>query len=273
MKVSEAELKNLPLQKSTVSSTDLEIGGKDTSGPIQTPKIVVTAPKDGDIWEAGKEYNIIWESMRFTHPSDVKIAVGPGQYQLKPITERTANTGAYRFLVPRNLGLDFWGWRVRVSTLDENIRGWSPPFILYSQDVDLGCQIYDPKIVDKRDYYVFYAEHEKWLEFNVLMRNDGVRFPITINTVLVQIIKEPEEIVCIQETWGFNINTPHIWYKLPEKRKFDIMNFKMWVDWKPNVNLKNGAYRVEVWLDPQNLLGEPEVLRRNNKAVMKWEIK
>ncbi|MCX5842543.1 MAG: hypothetical protein NT022_02125, partial [Deltaproteobacteria bacterium] len=133
---------------------------------------------------------------------------------------------------------------------------------------------YDHKIVEKLvDNYVFYYDREKWLEFNVLWRNDGVRFPISIDNVLVQIIKEPEEIVCYQETWGVGGIYPHIWYKLPEKRKFNIWDYSHGGYAPKTVNLKSGAYRVEVWLDPQNRLGEMEGLRQNNKAVMKWIIK
>ena len=267
VKVSEAELKNFPVQKSMASSTNLEIGGKSTSGR----KIVVTAPKDGDVWEADKEYNITWESTSIS--GDVKIALAASQYDLKPITERTANTGAYRFRVPRNLVGDFRLWRVRVSTLDGTVYGWSPPyFSLYTQDIDLQCMIYDPKIGWYDHYYVFVEKAEKWMQFNVRIRNDGIRFPISIDTVLVQIIKEPEEIVCYQEEWGMGGIYPRVWYQLPEPRKFRISSFNVEGRGK-KFNLNDGAYRVEVWLDPQNRLGELEGLRQNNKAVMKWIIK
>lgn len=266
VKVSEADLKNLPVQKSAASSSDLEIGGKSTSGVIKTPKIVVTAPKDGDVWEAGKEYNIIWESTGFTGNADVKIALAATQYDLKPITERTANTGAYRFRVPRNFAGDFRGWRVRVCTLDENIRGWSPPFTLYSQDVDLECKIYDPKIGWPGGYLKENKEYT-WLQFNVWIRNDGIRFPISVDKVLVQMIKEPEEIVCYKEEWGFGGIYPHEWYKLPDPRKIELSSCS------DDSRRNKGVFRVEVWLDPENRLGENEIRRYNNKAVEKWIIK
>jgi len=265
VKVSEAELNNFKIQKSTVSASEYKIGGHSTSGR----KIVVSAPKDGDVWEADKEYNITWESTGIS--GDVKIALAASQYDLKPITERTANTGAYRFRVPRNLVGDFRGWRVRVSTLDGTVYGWSPPyFSLYTQDIDLQCMIYDPKFGWREQWL---DSDEEWLQFNVRIRNDGIRFPISIDTVLVQIIKEPEEIVCYQEEWGFGRIYPHEWYQLPEPRKFRIAEWPRGRYGPKTVNLKSGAYRVEVWLDPQNRLGELEGLRQNNKAVMKWIIK
>jgi hypothetical protein len=83
-----------------------------------------------------------------------------------------------------------------------------------------------------------------------MIRNDGTRLPISINTVLVQIIKEPQEIVCYQEEWGFSGIYPHVWYQNA---------------------LRDGSLRMEVWLDPQNRLGEMEGLRHDNKAVLTWK--
>lgn len=265
VKVAEAELKNFKLQKSTVSASEYKIGGHSTTGR----KIEVSAPKDGDVWEADKEYNIAWESTGIS--GDVKIALAANQYNLIPITERTANTGAYRFRVPRNFVGDFRLWRVRVSTLDGTVYGWSPAyFTLYTQDIDLQCMLYDPKFGWREQWIT--SEKEEWLQFNVWMRNDGIKFPISIDNVLVQIIKEPEEIVCYQEEWGIGRIYPHEWYQLPEPRKFRISSRDIEGRGK-KVNLKEGAYRAEVWLDPQNRLGELEGLRQNNKAVMKWIIK
>jgi len=261
VKVSESELKNLPVQKSAASTTNLKIGGHSTT----KGKIIVYTPKDGDIWEADKEYNITWESTGVS--GDVKIALAANQYNLIPITERTANTGAYLFRVPRNLVGDFRLWRVRVSTLDGTVYGWSPAyFSLYTQDIDLQCMIYDPKI-GWPGGYIKENEEKRWLQFNVWMRNDGIRFPINVDKVLVQIIKEPEEIVFYQEEWGFGGIYPHEWYKLPDPRKIELSSFS--ADHRRN----KGVYRAEVWLDPENRLGELEGLRHNNKAVFRWIIK
>jgi hypothetical protein len=260
VKVSEAELKNLPALKAAATGTNLKFGGHSTSGR----KIVVTAPKDGDIWEADKEYTITWDSTGIT--GDVKIDVAANQYQLHPITGGTANSGAYLFRVPRNFVGDYRVWRVRVSTLDGTIYGWSPPsFILYSQDVDLQCQIYDPKICTPSGWYKRNAE-ERWLQFNVWIRNDGIRHPISVDKVLVQLIKEPDEIVCYQEEWGIGGIYPHEWYKLPDPRKIELRPINH--DSRRN----KGVYRLEVWLDPENRLGELEGLQHDNKAVLKWTI-
>lgn len=269
VKVSEAELKNIPLQKSVAGSSNLQFGGHSTPGR----KIVVTAPKDGDVWEADKEYTITWESTGIT--GDVKIDVAANQYQLHPIAERTVNSGAYRFRVPRNFVGDYRVWRARVSTLDGTIYGWSPPsFTLYTQDIDLHCKIYDPRFGWKEvDVWPFYYDIDSWLQFNVMIRNDGIRVPISIDTVLVQIIKEPQEIVCYQEEWGFGGIYPHVWYQLPEPRRIDWAQIR---DVLVQHNLQNnaltdGSLRMVVWLDPQNRLGELEGLRQDNKVVTIWK--
>jgi hypothetical protein len=106
-----------------------------------------------------------------------------------------------------------------------------------------------------------------------MIRNDGTRLPISINTVLVQIIKEPQEIVCYQEEWGFSGIYPHVWYQLPEPRKIDLpqlLDFLAQHHLAKNA-LRDGSLRMEVWLDPQNRLGEMEGLRHDNKAVLTWK--
>ena len=108
-----------------------------------------------------------------------------------------------------------------------------------------------------------------------MMRNDGTRFPISIDTVLVQIIKEPQEIVCYQEEWGFGGIYPHVWYQLPEPRKLDWAQIRGVLE-QHNLQkhaLTDGSLRMEVWLDPQNRLGELEGLRHDNKVVMHWQFK
>lgn len=260
VKVSEAELNNLPLQKSVASGTSLKFGGHSTPGR----KIVVTSPKDGDVWEADKEYTVTWESTGIT--GDVKIDVAANQYQMHPITARTVNSGAYLFRVPRNFVGDYRVWRARVSTLDGTIYGWSPPsFTLYSQDVDLECEIYDPRIGWPGGYHKENVE-VRWLQFNVRIRNNGTRHPINIDKVLVMLIKEPDEIVCYQEEWGFSGIYPHAWYKLPDPRKIEMSSIS--TNWGRN----NGIYRLEVWLDPENRLGELEGLRYDSRAVEKWTL-
>jgi len=261
VKVSEAELKNVKFQTSTVSAPDYKIGGHSTTGG----KIEVYSPKADDIWEAEKEYGIRWKSTGITGDVKITLAFGvDGKLTEYPITERTADTGSYRFRVPRNWLLWPNYYLVRVSTLDGTASGFSPGTIkVYTQYIDLECKIMDAHFIwddDKGTASVFY----------VWWRNNGTRGPIDIYPVLVRIIKEPEELVVAQEDWGVGQIYPRAWYKLPEPRKFWHGDFQKY--YSKSVNFTKGAYRIEVELDTQNGLGENQRLRDNNKDVARINI-
>jgi len=270
VKVSETELKNvtsaLPAT-STVSSKTL---------PGALP-LEVTSPANRDLWEAGKEYLIRWNGAKGEVRIDLVSALSTGGTPLAQysIVDRAPNTGIYRFKVPNKWVMNPHGYKVRVNTLDGKQSGSSQGAIsVYTQPVDLECEIVDVALAWSTTTYIFYTESSRWFEFNVLMRNKGTMNPVTIENVLVRIIKEPENVVVAQEEWGFSGIYGHEWYRLPEPRKFDIESWKMYYIVKDkNVNLKSGSYRVEVELDPQNRLGENQQTRDNNKCVKKWIIK
>jgi hypothetical protein len=274
-RVSEAELKSAKLLPSagTVAGS-----GHVTATPgVVVGNIVVTLPHDGDIWEAGKEYNIQWQPGAGT--GDVRIdlestLIVGGKRNSYTIVERTANTGLYRFRVPPNwFPFEAYSYSVWVTTLDGKLSGTSNGRItVYTQDVDLDGKLMDPKIVTEEHFYVVYADQVDSLEFDVWLRNNGLRAPITIQDVVVRIVKEPEELVVYQEEWGYGSIYPRLWYKA--HMRFNIASAAAYTG--TTVNMKSGAYRVEVQLDPQNLLGENEELRQvhdDNKVVARWVIK
>jgi len=281
VKVSDAELNNFKIQKSTVNAPNYKIGGYSTTGET----IEVFSPKDGDTWEAGKEYGISWKRAGIT--GDVKIVLEkitiypggkPDSIEEYPIVESTANTGSYRFRVPVYWVPNPYGYHVRVSSLDGKAHGKSRGAIILPDLpplVDLECVIVDAKIIEQHTYYIVYpTKNEKFFEFNVLFRNKGSSSPLTVNLVLVRIIKEPEDVVCLQEEWGVGGIYHNDWYKLPQPRKFNIESWQHYaVDFGRDVDLEKGAYRVEVEFDPQNQLNENEELRGDNKAVKKWMIR
>jgi hypothetical protein len=274
VKVSEATLKNFKFQASTIGASDLKIGGLSTTGGT----IEVFSPRDGDVWEAEKEYGIRWKSTGITGDVKITLAYGlvvGGKRTEYPITERTADTGSYLFRVPRKWFSQNQPFHVRVSTLDGSVSGFSPGGIrVYTQYIDLQCMVVDPSIWEQSTYYPFVGKTNRWFQFNVWWRNKGTRFVKQIYPVLVRIIKEPEEVVCYQEEWGVSEVYPFTWYQLPEPRRFDIESWKhTFVDYGRHVDLEKGAYRVEVELDTHNYLGEDEQLRDDNKTVVRWSIK
>lgn len=258
-KVSANELRNI---KSTAPVTNALTTAKSLPGAIP---IEVTSPRNGDIWEAGKDYIISWRGST----EDVIIElISEGDLKPHSIVGRAPNTGSYTFRVPYNWLANPYGYYVKVKSLSGKQSGNSGSINVFSRPVDLECRIVDAYIKSDVDYYVIYANSEAWLEFNVLMRNKGVTSPVTIENVLVRIIKEPEEVVVYQEEWGFSGIYGREWYKLPEPRKYDLNSLIRVVQ-----ETNNLSYRVEVELDPQNRLGESQQTRSDNKCIKRWQIK
>lgn len=277
VRVSDTELRNIKSTEPMLTNT-LSSSSSSKSLPGVLP-IEVSSPGNNDIWEAGKEYHIRWSGASADVRIDLESTLTTGGRPLAQysIVGSAPNTGSYRFRVPFNWMTNPFGYVVRVKTLDGKQTGSSAILqAVYTQPVDLECRIVDAYIKTDVDYYyVVYAERDEWLEFNVLMRNKGISSPVDIENVLVRIIKEPEGVVVRQETWGFSGIYGHEWYKLPKPMKFGISHtsFSYVSGYEQNVNLKNGAYRVEVELDPQNRLGENQQCRSDNKCVKIWQIK
>jgi len=242
-----------------------------TLSPIQ-----VTSPVRNDTWEAGKEYQIKWSGAQ----NDVRIyiaavdAEGVNPAKKSFITSQAPNTGTYSFRVPFNWVKEPQG-KVYVETIDGKQTGHSLGAMnVYTQPVDMECIIVDAHLIRQEKNYLVYRDLKKWLEFNVLMRNKGIRSPVTINQVLVRFIKEPEGVVVYQEDWGFGGIYYHDWYRLPEPRKINLSSLEQAPFWKDkNINFESGSYRVEVEIDPQNQLGENQDLRYDNRDVQHFHIK
>lgn len=269
VKLSATELKNI--QSATLMKNVLS--AKSLPGVIP---IDVTTPKNNDSWDAGKEYLIEWAGADEEVKIDLVPTYSPDGRQLTQvnIVGRAPNTGSYRFRVPFEwlTGPSFY--QAKVSTISGKRFGYSAGNMsVYTQPVDLECLITDAIVKWESQDYLFYYESSRWLEFNVLMRNKGTISPLTIQQVLVRIIKEPENVVVCQEEWGFSGIFGHEWYRTPEPRKFDIRSWALSpVTSDLNVNIESGSYRVEVELDPANLLHEKEQTRGDNKCVKHWEI-
>jgi hypothetical protein len=245
-------------------------------------KIEVISPKQGDEWLAGKEYDIRWKSTEIR--GDVKISLSTFEHiQGKPsrekivytIAHRAADTGNFRFKVPHHMVVDPFPYVVKVSTLDGKVDGYSSGhFAIYAQEIDLTCKIMNYRERYQVTWYVVYIEGKRWIEFDVWLRNNGVRGPIDIYEVLVRIIKEPENVVVTQEEWGYGRIYPQVWYKLPEPEKFNVSSWEgAPAYYDKDVNFNKGAYRIEIDVDPQNRLHENQRLRSDNKAIQRFHIK
>lgn len=276
VKISSAELRTLSQVASSKSFTTTQSVSKYPSNEMTLPlvnNLEVISPVANDIWEAGREYLIKWNGGSGEVRIDLEL-VAPGkpmtQYQ---IVNRTPNTGTYRFKVPYKWVGNPHDYIVRIKTLDGKQNATSKGTItVYTQPVDLECRIVDASLKESSYNAVVYYEEKRWIEFNVLMRNKGTLSPVTLQTVLVRIIKQPEGVVVAQEEWGFSGIYNHDWYKLPEPRKFNISSKEdILSDWSYDINFKSGHYSVEIELDPQNRLGEDPNCRDDNKCVSNWK--
>ncbi len=236
--------------------------------------LAVSAPVADAEWVAGETYPIEWASADLD--GDVKIDLvsraSAADRVAFPLVARTENDGVFECLVPPGLRCSPWNFRVQVASIDERAEAYSSRLSVYSEPVDMTCKIVNLKRKWDTDCYIVYEEDKEWLEFDICLRNNGTQPSVTVQTVSVVIIKEPEELVVHQEEWGFGNIYPRLWYQTPKPRKFDIRNF--WVDAifrsGENVAMEDGAYRVEITVDPHNRLGEDPTMREDNKTVRRF---
>ncbi|RKX27419.1 MAG: hypothetical protein DRP45_01060, partial [Candidatus Zixiibacteriota bacterium] len=243
--------------------------------------IDVTAPDSGVAWQAGEQYTIRWASSDLDGPVKINLIQaqrgtdGVVSYLTLPVVASTENDGVYEYLVPERMGFHSTYFTCEVSSLDGQTKDQSQAYFdVYTEPIDMTCKIVDLKQSKHSEFYVFYCSEQKWLEFDVWVRNDGTQRQIDFVTVSVILIKEPEELVMLQEEWGLSSINSQLWYSTPEPRKFDIEGHDWTVGYIDEyVDIESGAYRVEIEVNLDNRLGENPVLLDNNKYVCRFEIR
>lgn len=245
------------------------------AGQPGNPTIAVTRPNDEDSWIAGTTYPVRWSSERVDGPVKIDLvhAVSAQQYDFYPVVASTENNGVYDYMVPANLNCSWKTFYLQVATLDDQTKAFSPPLDVYTEPIDLTCKVVGLRQTEDGDYYPFYAEEDEWLKFDVWIRNNGTHPQISVPTVSVRLVKEPEEVVVpeVNEEFGFSRIAPRLWYSTPKPRKYNIRHSAMYH--RDDVNIHNGAYRVEVTVDPLNNLGEDEAVRADNVCITRFVIR
>ena len=274
--VAELQMVTLP----TIASTST-IQPRSPQMKVLPSMIDVTSPVADVAWQAGEQYTINWTSHDLDGPVKIDLIKaqrgtdGVVSHYNIPVVASTENDGTYEYLVPERFGYHSNYYVCEVSSLDGQTKDKSPEYFdVYTEPIDMTCQVVDLRQRQDTDYYPFYSNREKWLEFDVWLRNNGTQQSITVYTVLVTIFKEPEELVVAQEEWGFSGINSQRWYSTPEPRKFDIsFQERSLVYDTDDIDLESGAYRVEVVVDPNNQLNENPALRDNNTFVRRFEIR
>ncbi|GAB6095307.1 hypothetical protein JCM14469_15590 [Desulfatiferula olefinivorans] len=271
--VPENELVKLSLP-STTPLADIQHVRPDIELKTEDKKISVTSPGKDEHWMGGNSYRISWSGAHTDSMVKIDLVyVAPTHEKVLEIASSTENDGSFEYLLPVGISWKHWHNRIRVSSPDDSAEGFSKALSVFTDDVDIECRIMNVKQAWERDFYVVYSERDEWLEFEIWLRNLGIKKPVNIQTVVVRLVKEPENVVVFQEEWGFSNIYPIVWYKTPEPRKVNISNFRMWKDLTENVNLNSGSYRLDVEVDPDNRLGENAAFRDNNKDVKFFRIK
>lgn len=242
------------------------------------PTITVNDPDADDFWVAGTQYRIRWGSDNVDGPVKIHLvqAVNASQYDFYPVTYNTPNTGAFTYTPPAMLGCGHDGFYIQISTLNEQTKGFAGPIHVYHSPVDMTCAVSSLAQRVDVDNYVFHKERDEWLEFDVMVRNNGTQQSTTIQTVRVLVIKEPEEVLIADGhvEFGFGNMAPRVWYKTPDPLRFDISHWETWTQNNADdIDLAAGAYRVEVTADPLNLLNEDPALRADNDYVLRFIIR
>jgi len=243
--------------------------------------IDVSFPVAGLAWQAGTQYNIRWASNDVNGPVKIDLIKaqrgldGVVSHQTFPVAATTENDGLFEYLVPDNFGCHSTFFVCQVAALDGSVLDASPPYFnVYTEPIDMVCQVVNLKQRQDHDTYIFWGDTEEWIEFDVWLCNNGTQPMVTVQQVFVRLIKEPENLVVAQEEWGFSGISPQLWYSTPEPRRFNVKSiFSAPFYDDMNVNLKSGEYRVEVEIDPMNRLGEDVPLRDDNKFVRIFEIR
>jgi hypothetical protein len=235
--------------------------------------ITVNRPNAEDSWIAGTTQPIRWNStdVQGAVKIDLVHAVSAQQYDFYPISAVTENDGAYDYLVPGNLNCGWSDFYLQLATLDDSTKAFSPPLKVYHEPVDMTGMIVDLRQVKDVNQYVDHKS-EEWLKLDVWFRNNGTQQSTTVQTIRVIVIKEPEEVVVDggHVEFGFSNMAPRLWYSTPDPLKFKVSR-RVWGD--ETVNMEVGTYRVEVTIDPLNLLEEGPAMLDDNHFLQRFEIR
>jgi len=234
----------------------------NVSGTNFEPHIDFLSPAGGVEWAPGSQQTIEWRSLNIDGNVQIALVRGDERYT---ILANTANSGSYNYNVPHNIGLGH-DYRLEAVAPGQQITDYSNQFSIYTpQPVDLECAITNFQTTRKTiDAWIFYESRERWMKFDIAVKNNGTAGPIMV-PVFWRIMKLPENVVVLQEAAGFGSVYPDAWYMSSSPLEYKISDYeRKYVILDKDVNFESGYYRLELYADYQNSLGENEGLRSDN---------
>lgn len=271
------ELGNMPTAQAAAAQAQLldqavmSIGaisspGSNVAPTSFAPYIWVDNPEAGTEWEPGTTQTVEWASNKIN--GNVSVTLVKDQYQY-PIATNIANSGSCTYTVPASVGLGRNRYTVRVSEYQGSVKGESQPFTVYQeQPIDVCCQIANFRTRKRTtDGWMFYGSVERWMEFDIAVKNQGTYGPVVV-PLFWRLIKLPEEVVVMQEGGAFGDVYPGAWYQTANPLKYDVYSYeRKYIVSDIDVNFEAGNYRLELYADYGHTLNEREDLRDDNIAT------
>ena len=167
--ITEVQMFDLP----TIASTST-IQPRSPQMKLLPSMIDVTSPVADVAWQAGEQYTINWTSNDLDGPVKINLIKaqrgtdGVVSHYNIPVVASTENDGTYEYLVPDRLGYHSTYYVCEVSSLDGQTKDKSPEYFdVYTEPIDMTCQVVDLRQRQDTDWYVVYCNREKWLEFDL----------------------------------------------------------------------------------------------------------
>jgi len=101
-------------------------------------QILIMSPKAGEIWEAGKSYQIKWDAILVSGPLKIMLIYenkDTGLTSSHPIAEVNSpsgiyTSGIYTYTVPRSMPIGINKYRIHITTLDGSVQAYSGYFTI-----------------------------------------------------------------------------------------------------------------------------------------------
>ena len=101
-------------------------------------RIEIRSPKAGEIWEAGKSYQIIWDAALVSGPLKIMLIYenkDTGLINSYPIAEVNSTPSIYTYTVPKNIPVGNNKYKIYITTLDGSVKAYSSLFTIKTSDV------------------------------------------------------------------------------------------------------------------------------------------